>query len=187
MNLFQIIDTPRLRLRSLLSEGASDYHALESDVEVKEFLNGPTKRDAEYYRAQIAKQGDRLATTLAVCLKDTGQFIGRCGFTDANEDIEWEFNIVLAKNFWGKGYAEEIAKALIPTAFQLVGCSMIHAVVDVKNARSIKLCEALGMTAGRELPRYQGHARVYTISKAVIGMPQGIAQSRFGIPTSCST
>jgi [ribosomal protein S5]-alanine N-acetyltransferase len=143
------IQTERLFLRRLKPEDAAAYHALETDPEVKKFLGGPSTRDVDYYRQRIEENAPGLATTLAVTLKMTGQFLGRCGFTN-NRTPEWEINIVLASQYQGQGYGKEIGLALISRVFEALECDEILGVADPANTRSHALCEKLGMKFHRD-------------------------------------
>src|SRR6516225_5087165 len=42
----------------------------------------------------------------------SGEFMGRCGFTPFDTD-QIEISLLIAKRFWGKGYATEILTALL--------------------------------------------------------------------------
>ena len=49
---------------------------------------------------------------------------------------EYEFGFVLAKDFWGKGYATKIGKAQIDFAFRDMGLKRIYALTNPKNIAS---------------------------------------------------
>jgi hypothetical protein len=76
------IETNRLSLRGLKVEDAPYYSSLENDPEVKQFLGGPSGRDVQFYRSRIVEGDPGLAMTLAVTSKTSGEFLGRCGFTE---------------------------------------------------------------------------------------------------------
>ena len=163
------IETDRTFLRLLRREDARDYHALETDAEVKQSLGGPSKMSVQAYEARIAQGAPGLATTLAVTRKSNGQFLGRCGFTEyreSGETVGWEINIVLGLQCPKKqGYATEIGRALISRGFETLGCDTILGVVDSANTASCRLCEKLGMTYNRDTTRHGRTARIYTIEK----------------------
>jgi RimJ/RimL family protein N-acetyltransferase len=127
---------------------------------VKQFLRGPSKLSIEDYRAGIGKN-DR--DGLTVTLKDTGVFIGRCGFTQNLFVDGWEIDIVLARPYQRNGYGTEIGSALIPIGFESLKCNIIFGVPDAANAASIRLCGKLGMKFVRSLHRGQRLQHVYAI------------------------
>lgn len=163
------IETERLRLRPLTVEDACDYHTLETDPDVKQFLEGPSKLSVQDYRNSIARGATGLATTLAVTLKTTGQFLGRCGLTNYVEFLDpigWEINVVLGRQCPKRqGYATEVAFALIPYGFTTLACDTILGVADAANIASLRLCDKLGMKHERNTIRYGRAARIYTIKK----------------------
>ncbi len=167
-NVLGPIRTNRLLLRPLDVQDAPNYHALETDPEVKQFLDAPSKRSVEHYRSAIATTAAGLNTTLAVTLIDTGSFVGRCGFTEYTEYAEplgWEINIVLHRQYWKQGYASEIGLALISRGFSVLACEKFLGVVDEGNIPSIRLCERLQMKLERKTTRYGRSARIYAIRK----------------------
>jgi ribosomal-protein-alanine N-acetyltransferase len=163
------IETERFWLRHLKIEDAGDYHSMEIDPEVKQFLGGPSNLSLKHYEATIAKGAAALATTLAVTDKVSEQFLGRCGFTEYEEGlgaIGWEINVVLGRQCPKKqGYATEIARALIQHGFKALNCDLILGVADAGNIASLRLCDRLGMQHQRDTIRYQATARIYHIRK----------------------
>lgn len=161
------IETERLRLRHLTVEDACDFHTLETDPDVKQFLEGPSTLSVQDYQNSIARGATGLA--LAVTLKTTGQFLGRCGFTiyvEFLDPIGWEINVVLGRQCPKRqGYATEVAFALIPNAFTTLTCDTILGVADAANIASLRLCDKLRMKHERDTIRYGRAARIYTIKK----------------------
>jgi RimJ/RimL family protein N-acetyltransferase len=159
-------ETDHLALRPLRVEDARDYHALETDPEVKRFLGGPSKLTIEQYASKIGAGAAALATTLAVTSKETGKFVGRCGFTEYTElceTIGWEINIVLCRGIWNHGYGTEVGWALIPLGFAVLGCNKLLGVADAANDASLALCGRLRMTFEKETIRYGQAARIYYV------------------------
>ncbi|MDO8954158.1 MAG: GNAT family N-acetyltransferase [Gammaproteobacteria bacterium] len=82
-----------------------------------------------------------------VFLKSTGEFIGKAGlvhldFDRSNPDLELGY--FLLPQFWGRKYASELARALIPLAFEL-GAPRVYATIDRANVASCRVSEKLGM------------------------------------------
>jgi ribosomal-protein-alanine N-acetyltransferase len=155
-----------LLLRCVSVEDAADYHALETDPEVKRFLPcGPSKLSVEEYKARISAGGLGLETPLAVIVQSTGAFAGRCGFTK-NPTVEgWEIHILLAPSYWKQGYGTEIGSALLQDGFNVLGCSTIFGIVDLDNNASRRLCKKLGMTF-KHSTKYSGRSQdVYSINR----------------------
>jgi len=156
--MLEQIKTRRLSLRPLRVEDANDYHALETDCEVKKFLDGPSKLSLEQHRSSIALGAPGLAMTLAITAADTTEYTEFC------ETIGWEINIVLHRQHWGDCYGTEVGLALIPRGFSVLGCDKILGVADTANIGSLCLCKRLGMTFERNTTRYGRPARIYAVA-----------------------
>ena len=91
--------------------------------------------------------------------KETGDFIGQAGlfhlrFNTKQPYIELAYR--LHKRYWGKGYATELAKALIKWGFEKHKLSKIIAPVHPGNERSIRVLKKAGMTYKKDIC-YKGH------------------------------
>jgi len=54
----------------------------------------------------------------------------------------------LASAAWGRGFATEAARASVAFGFERLGLQSIVSIVDARNARSLRVCEKLGMRPG---------------------------------------
>ncbi len=80
--------------------------------------------------------------------KATEVFIGRAGlvhldYNDQQPDIEIGYDLL--KAYWGKGYATELAKALIDWGFKRLSIDRIVAVTRPNNILSQKVLQKAGM------------------------------------------
>ena len=82
--------------------------------------------------------------------KTTRKFIGFIGinFSRVGLDIEpcVEIGWRLKKEFWGKGYATEGARAVLRHAFEVLNIDRIYSFTAVINTPSEKVMKRLGMT-----------------------------------------
>jgi len=90
---------------------------------------------------------------------DDGGLVGEIGLepstlgnVDPGLNDEIEFQIAIAPDAWGKGYAGEALQAVLDHAFDTVGLSHIMGVADVPNTGSRRLQESLGFVLQREVP-----------------------------------
>lgn len=81
----------------------------------------------------------------AVILKESNKIIGLTGLNPylvEQPEIEWQLGV----DFWNKGYATEIGKAIIETAFKNSNITKIYGMANPKNIGSISVMKKVGMT-----------------------------------------
>jgi ribosomal-protein-alanine N-acetyltransferase len=147
------IETERLLLSEITTDDLENIHGLHSIPEVDEYntLGIPkTIKDTEiiiesWIKARFVTP--RKSYTWKVCLKDSNQFIGLAGFTLSNDKFKLgEIYYKLHPDYWGNGYATEIAKHLVKTGFDYFDLHKVEAGVATENIKSIRVLEKIGMT-----------------------------------------
>jgi [ribosomal protein S5]-alanine N-acetyltransferase len=145
------LETKRLIINKPDFSDIEDLYVLQSDPDVMQYIGqGVRSRDEvlsglEKAINHQAKHGFSLGS---VYEKDTGKFIGRAGliylaYDDAQPDIEVGYALIKAA--WGKGYATELAKALIDWGFKHLAVEKMIAVTHPKNDRSRHVVEKANM------------------------------------------
>ncbi len=77
-------------------------------------------------------------------IKDTGEPIGMCGIINREHLDTPDIGFALLPAFMGKGYAYEIAVAMLEHASRHLGINHVSAITLPVNIHSIKLLERLG-------------------------------------------
>jgi len=98
--------------------------------------------------------------------KNSSEVIGHCGLLDKEVDgkQEIELNYILSKNVWGKGYATEIASAIMKYAFDEKNLKRLIALIKPENRKSESIAKKIGMSFEKEVIRPDGAKRkVYVI------------------------
>ncbi len=79
--------------------------------------------------------------------RQTGRFIGRCGFIlwtiDGSEETEIAY--LLDKSFWGQGLGAEAAAALVRHGFERLKLPRLIALIDPGNTASKRTAEKAGL------------------------------------------
>lgn len=147
-----ILETKRLILRTWKEEDAEPYYQMNQDPLVIEFLI--KSLSMEEVKKFIADKNrcffEQRYTFFAVEEKETGMLIGSIGLQKISNpppsfppiEIGW----YLASQYWGKGYATEAAKAVLKYALGTLNIEEIFACAVVKNDRSRRVMEKIGMT-----------------------------------------
>jgi ribosomal-protein-alanine N-acetyltransferase len=139
------IETERVLLRQLTEGDADDYHKLESDPEIKQFIGGAIDKSIEYIKKNIESPSRDKYSLLAIVCKSTNRFIGRCGLINNDKLDNVEIHVILKKEVWGRGLATETCKVLLEIGFELLSLDKIVAIFDPANSASKHICEKLGM------------------------------------------
>ena len=144
-----VIETERLRLRELALDDADKLALVMSDPESMKFYPHPFSREEvenwiKWNLDNYQKYGFGL---WAVVEKESGEFIGDCGITmqQVEGDAFHEIGYHLRKEFRGKGYATEAAKACSDFA-KAHGIKKIISYMKSDNLPSRRVAERNGMT-----------------------------------------
>ncbi|KAK1755096.1 GNAT domain-containing protein [Echria macrotheca] len=110
------IITERLTIRAFDASDLDALHELRRQPEVMKWtMQGRIDHDKEETQARLdvfLPPNDAKHYNYAICLKETGEFIGIGGFHGRISSFGWpEVGYMLKREFWGKGYATEFLKA----------------------------------------------------------------------------
>ena len=145
------LQTERLVLREFRLDDQDAAHRYASDEDVTRYTTwGPNSQtDTSNYLRDVDRRASadpRTSFTLAVVTSD-GDLIGAAQLkvTD-DEHRQGELGYVLAKNWWGYGYATEVALRLIAFGFDELGLDRITATCHPENLASAHVLEKAGMS-----------------------------------------
>ncbi len=145
------IKTERLLLRQWREQDKPDLARLNADSIVMEFYPSILSVEesnvlADKISALISEKGWGL---WAVELLDTKQFIGFVGLHEPTHDLPCtpcvEVGWRLAKEYWGKGYATEAARAALNFAFEVLKLEQVYSFTSVGNEKSEAVMRRLNM------------------------------------------
>jgi ribosomal-protein-alanine N-acetyltransferase len=145
------IRTDRLILREFRDEDFDAVHAYGSDPEVSRYMvwgpNTPADTRAFLDRMLAEQQPwPRTAVSMAVEHRGEGRLIGACRLwvTHARSRTA-EMGYTFARPYWGQGFGQETARAVLACAFQVAGLRRVVSTCDVRNRRSWGVMEKVGM------------------------------------------
>jgi len=141
-----LTQTPRLIIRLFKAEEEEIYLKLFDDKRVTKHLPFRTQQDLiTVFRDNLADSGT-VTGRWGIFDKADGDFIGICllrPFDNGSTDIELGY--VLHYNYWGKGVASEMAKALLAHMLNLYPEVTFVAVTTQDNVPSQKVLEKAGL------------------------------------------
>jgi [ribosomal protein S5]-alanine N-acetyltransferase len=91
------------------------------------------------------KHEQRAFCIYPVLLKESGQIVGHCGLNNLERGTEIEIAYLFDEPYWGRGFATEMAGAVLRRAFAVTPLERIVAVAFPENRRSIAVMLRIGM------------------------------------------
>ena len=145
-----VLETERLILTKISEEHAADMYEYSSDPDVTRYLtwscHSSEKETARYIKILQKKYADGTFNDWGVIFKETGKFIGTCGYTSFDfDETTAEMGYVLAKPYWGKGLAAEAVKCAMKYAADNFGIKGFHAKHMEGNDASGRVMQKCGM------------------------------------------
>jgi RimJ/RimL family protein N-acetyltransferase len=143
------IGTARLNLREFVMTDFEAVHAYSSDPRVTRYLFfGPRDQDGttEYLEGLLASQRERPRSRFELAVEEiaSARVIGACDLSFIERNVV-DLGYMLGAESWGRGYATEIALALIDAAFFDLRAERVISTVDINNSASIRVLEKIGM------------------------------------------
>jgi RimJ/RimL family protein N-acetyltransferase len=148
-----MLSTERLLLPPLTLEHTADLVALYADPEVTRYVGGDalTPETVPLQAARLADEWrERGYGQSAVIARASGAFLGRVGLHYWPGWDEVELGYVLAASAQHRGIAHEASVAWIEWARSSLERDYITAVIDPRNAASIRLARRLGFSLDRD-------------------------------------
>jgi RimJ/RimL family protein N-acetyltransferase len=145
------IDLEDLTLRRLQPEDGPDLYEIYSNPEVTryQFFKPWTPEEVEqfmYVQFGMRTGDPGVPLVLVVVLRSTNKVIGDCQHTiNSIEDQQGEIGFMFNPEFSGRGFATRSVNAALGYGFTRLKLHRIMAAVDVRNERSWRLMERIGM------------------------------------------
>jgi RimJ/RimL family protein N-acetyltransferase len=173
------LETERLWMRDYEVEDAGPTLYWHLDPEVMRFIPAMQQTAIEGHREVLAWVVEKYAryrarglvwSVLVVFERASWRPIGTALLkpvpgpdgTDLDEiEIGWH----LARHVWGRGYASEMARALIAAVWSHTDLSHVSAMVDPQNTRSLAVCARLGMSDAPPIESKYGEMRRFVICR----------------------
>lgn len=145
------LETERLVLRGWKPEDFDPYARFMADPEVTRYLTGEPMSRADAWRNMATLIGHwhlRGYGMWVVERKSDAAFLGRVGMHYPENWPGIEVGWTLGREYWGKGYATEAARAAMDYAFLTQNLSKVISVIQIDNAPSQAVAKRLGETKG---------------------------------------
>jgi ribosomal-protein-alanine N-acetyltransferase len=144
------LETDRLVLRKISKKDAPDMYEYAQNPEVSKYLTWYAHESLSYTKRYIrflkSKYRSGEYFDWGIELKDTGKFIGTCGFSVFDPDNKKaEIGYVLNPEYCNKGYATEAVSKVIKYAFSELHLHRIEARIIKENTVSASVAQKCGL------------------------------------------
>jgi ribosomal-protein-alanine N-acetyltransferase len=153
------VRTARLILRDFEPNDLDAVHGYASDPVVTRYMFYGPRTVAEthsYLERMLASQREqpRLVWELGVLDVSAGRVVGACDLTLENPG-EADLGFIFSREVWGRGYATEVAQAMVRAGFDQLGLSRIFSTCDVENHASARVLEKAGLRRESTLEKHK--------------------------------
>jgi ribosomal-protein-alanine N-acetyltransferase len=148
------LETPRLILREMRSEDATELLAVFADPRVMESFGAPpfdAPRMDAWVRRNLGHQRAHGYGLFAVIHKEDRVLIGDCGLEQM--DVGAELGYDLRSDYWGRGLATEAACAVRDLGFGDLHLERLVSLIRVGNLASRRVAEKVGMSLAEQVER----------------------------------
>lgn len=153
-----LIETERLLLRMFEARDLDSAFRLFNDEEVQKYLSPENRRTRERMKVTlqnfVKRWRERGFGLWCVSEKSGDKMYGYCGFQHFDETPDAEVLFAFFKDFWGKGFATEAAKACLKFGFEELHFEKVFAATHPENTASVGVLEKIGMTFEKRNAHY---------------------------------
>jgi RimJ/RimL family protein N-acetyltransferase len=171
------LETERLILRPFEPGDEEDIHAVYSDPSTFEYLGSEPKESIEDTREVLARVEQRLRerglALGAAVERASGRVIGDCGLQHLEDGEQVEVGYRMGREYRGRGYTTEAARAWLTYGLDTLGLDRIVAVVRPENVASTRVMEKAGMRFVGPGHHYGADTVVYEITREGRAEPAG--------------
>jgi RimJ/RimL family protein N-acetyltransferase len=142
--------TERLLMRGFRDEDIDAWAEIAADREVTKWVGDPegvSREDAWRRMAYFVGHWElRGCGQWALFEQGSGELVGRAGLLYPEAWPGLEVGWLVARRFWGHGYAPEAGRASLEWARDALGADHVISLIEDDNHRSARVAEKLGMT-----------------------------------------
>ena len=174
-----ILETTRLVLKAPEASHLAELIALRADPLVMRYVGNGCVQSPEEVAVFLQEAENYFKTYgmgfFSVFEKHSGAFVGQAGLFHLGFDVNQE-KVELAyrlhQQYWHKGYATELAKALIPWGFKTLGLTQIIALIYPQNEPSRRVLEKAGLVYQGIIPLREWEYPSYVIKANKLNLSQ---------------
>jgi RimJ/RimL family protein N-acetyltransferase len=163
------LQTERLLLRAFQDADLDAYAAMLADPEVVRYIGtGETATRDIAWRSMCAHLGHwqlRGYGNWAAVERATGRLVGRIGCWNPEGWPGFEIGWTLGREYWGRGFATEGARAALDFAFETLKVPRVISLIQPSNEKSIRVAERIGERPDGQVDLHGKPCLVYAIER----------------------
>ncbi len=164
-----IVETERLIIREFENDDVLSLYKIESDSRIVKYMTWSKLKTLSECRRQIKNYISSYKTnklnSWAIVEKETNEVIGITQLVYSNKIKGVEIGTKILPEYWSKGYASELSRAVVHYGLYELDLDEITAVTDINNAGAIKSLINMGMTLKKYGYYYGSEAAFYSLKK----------------------
>ena len=145
---WKILETERLLVRETTVEDVDSFYEIYADPSMTKYMEGLFEKpedEKRYMRDYIQNVYGLMGFGVwTVILKETGEVIGRAGFSIRNGFDKPELGFLIGVNWQGCGLAQEVLRAVLGYGRDILGFESVQALVKEGNEESVHILKKLG-------------------------------------------
>ena len=152
---WDICETKRCFVRETAIEDVKSFYRIYCDKSITAYMDNlfqDQDEEKQYIKDYIEKvYGFYGFGMWTVCLRETGEVIGRAGLSMREGFEEPELGYVIGKKWQRQGIAFEVCEKILEYGREELGFERVQALMDPRNIASERLCRKLGFRYEKEL------------------------------------
>jgi ribosomal-protein-alanine N-acetyltransferase len=161
--------SPRLILRPFLSEDIDRLHSIYQVKDVLKYFPGSSIPSLEKVERFVTRQHthwqEHAYGNWAILPAGAKEISGWAGLQYLPELDETEVGFLLAKPFWGQGFASEAARLSIQFGFEEIALDHIIALVHPENTASLAVVKKCGFEYEATIPLWGADLMRHTLKR----------------------
>jgi ribosomal-protein-alanine N-acetyltransferase len=165
-----LYQSPAIIIREFLAHEQTIFLDLFKDNQVTQYLPATSpERYAEMFAELLENYKQKNLSRWAVLDTANNNFIGMCvARVFAHNTGQIEIGYVLSREYWGKGIATEVCKAITQYSFANTDTKEVVAITDLHNSGSQNVLQKAGFERLNNLIRNQEEAAYFKIERASV-------------------
>lgn len=165
-----LYQSPRIIIREFLFQEQQTFLNLFEDNQVTQYLpNASPERYVEMFNELLENYEKKNLSRWAIFDATNNNFIGMCVariFVHNTDQIE--IGYVLSREYWGKGIATEVCKAITQYSFANTNTKEVVAITDLDNSGSQNVLQKAGFERLNNLIRNKEELAYFKIERALV-------------------